>query len=235
MEDLKGLAEVADRLVYEALALVVPGAALIMAAMAAMGADAAVWAATSAGEHPWLAASASWVVGLVLQGASRLITDVSDLLFKSPWRVIRAIMPPKQPAAVDASQADLKAVARAYWQKRLGIPPGSALRSQDVRDLSFSVITSAQGRLSRFRALSSGTRALAAAAAIGAVYAIVFPAVTIHSVPLGWFVTAGIALVSYFALMQRSRMYDQLWDDIITPQFLATVTGQPAVPGVDDR
>lgn len=220
MEDLKGLAEVADRLVYEALGLVVPGAAFIIAVMLVLGADAAAWAATSAGEHPWLAAGACWVVGLVLQGASAPITVAADFLLTLP---LRPFVRPKPPAAADPKQADLRVIATEYWRKQLGLAPAQVLRWQDVRDLSYSVITSAQGRLSRFRALASGTRALAAVAALVAVYGIVFPVITVRSISPGWLVVAGIALVSYFALMDRSRMYNQLWDDIIAPQFLATV------------
>jgi hypothetical protein len=230
MDDLKGLAEVADRLVYESLALVVPGAVLILAVLTALGGNATGGAITSAGEHPWLAAAASWAVGLVLQGASRPITDVAHFLFTLPARAITAILPPKSKAPADPSFADLRTIARDYWQRRLGIATGFTLRPNDVRDLSFSVITTAQARLNRFRALASGTRALAAIAALVAVYAIIGPLITLHSVSLGWFGVSAVAIASYFALMERSRMYNDLWDDIITPQFLATVMGGESNP-----
>jgi hypothetical protein len=232
MDDLKGLAEVVDRLVYEALGLVVPGAALIIAGMFVLGIDAA-WAATAAGEHPWLAAGACWVVGLALQGASAPITVAADFLFTLP---ARPFIRPKPPAVADPKQADLRVVATEYWRKQLGLAPAQTLRWQDVRDLSYSVITSAQGRLARFRALASGTRALAAVAALVVVGSIVFPAITVRSVPPGWLIVSAVALVSYFALMERSRMYNQLWDDIIAPLFLATVmVDKTAAASVDGR
>ena len=248
MEGLKAIVDGIERLLYEALGLVVPGAALVLAVAYILAGPEWSDLLTFIDGHTWLAIGAAYVLGYAIQGISRPVTTALGWLLFLPiwlmlavaglprWRQLRqwanmclSILrqrlvgrdAPKQ-AADDTF--DLTDLTEAYWTLRLTIPTGKRLSTSQVRDLSFSMLLTERKYLDRFRAASALTRGVAVAAV--AAFSLLLYQITMGVRPLSTLLAAALVglLVVFYGLIERAGMYDALWREIVPAQFLCTIT-----------
>jgi hypothetical protein len=243
MDGLKGIAQVVEYILYEVLALLMPGATFIVGVAYASAPAYAVDILRAGEERRWLALVAAYVVGLGVQGISRPVTA----LFGLPGRLlalVARIVPPagrqrvrsflfqrhSHPAA--EAGVDLVEVAGARWRTRLGLAPDADLTPRQVQDLSFSAIVAERHRLDRFRAVASASRGIATAVAVCSV--ILVWRVIAGDLPL-WRTGAWLICLAFLfaALMERADMYDNLWKSVWQTQFLAVDTAPRDEPGAD--
>jgi hypothetical protein len=92
MDGVKGFAAIFEHLLYELLGLLVPGAATVLLI-------ASVWSSTSwnqalafADRAPWIAIGVAYLVGYVVQGISRPVTSLVELLLRGPVIVGSALL-----------------------------------------------------------------------------------------------------------------------------------------------
>lgn len=92
MESVKGIAEMFERLLYEALGLLIPGAALAIALAAA--ASVVDWSdlLQFADTHEGVMLAASYALGYVVQGLSRPITWLWDAALILPLRAVVSVI-----------------------------------------------------------------------------------------------------------------------------------------------
>ena len=258
MNDLKGLAEVADRLIYEALGVLLPGAALVLVQTAVLFPES--WSAILAfgSAHPWITAGGCYAAGYVVQSLSRPVCNVTRWVVRLGPRAVLGIVSlvspnariwlatkakataqwlrsgHRPPSASPTEQcANLEDLVHDHWCARLGLPEGRRLLRRDVHDLAFSTLGDERGRLLRFRAVTSLCRGLAAIVALCA-WALV--TMLVGPWPLTGLAAlcASLLVLVFWALSERADMYDGLWNAIIFPQFLAISTGAvPARPRGD--
>ena len=253
---MKGLTDLVEHLVYETLALLLPGTVLVVLAIAVVFPDA--WQSTVefGDAHPWVAVGVGYLAGFFIQSLSRPVCNVGRWLLGVPYRVllagigrvggrtlrsrveaavtvsIRWLRSGHSPGAEDRNEGHVRLadVEDKHWRARLGISADKQIRRRDLLDLSFSGLGDERRRLARFRALTSLCRAIAALAAIAGwvlVGAIIGPW------PLtGAAAATGLAvLILFVAFLERADMYDRLWSAIITPQFLANVSAGGSLRG----
>lgn len=226
MDALKGVADAVEQLIYEALGILVPGLAAVMAAMV-------LWL-----PHPhalrafaWMEAHqvhvlvGAYVLGYAVQGIAHPLTR--PLLRALSFRQTNRTAPP----------TNFREMARAYWGRKLRVETVAALDDPQVRDLSYSVLGTATRRLERFRAAEGLTRGVAA------VCVLAFLALTVQLIA-GWREWEAVAALPLFALLvvtaglcERAARYDQLWSAVLESQFAATVlaeasAGMLAAPSV---
>ncbi len=226
MEGLKAVAEVIDHVLYELLGLFLPGAAFVLLLAYVAGGETWTEALRLSAAHPWIAFGGAYLLGYAVQGISRPVVDAVGWVLGRPgwfltWIRRKAGGGPEAPRPLSEG-ADLDRVAEAVWRRRLGLVAEERLSTQQVRDLSFSVLGSARHRLDRYRAATSLCRGVATAVVVA--LALLLAQVAWGIRPVAW-KTAGAAaglLLAFVALRERSLMYDRLWGAIITPQFLAS-------------
>jgi hypothetical protein len=254
MEGVKGFAEILEHLVYELFGLLLPGAAMALLVARVWSTTSWQQALTFADNQPWLAFGAAYLVGYVVQGISRPTTTLLEALLRLPGRLLGSLIgliAPKfrtrlrawRGAAGDFLQrrhrhthtrlpveqaVDLKLIARGEWERRLQLPEGRVLSESQVRDLSFSALLGNLGRLDRFRAAASLARGTAAAVAITFVIIATQLLFGLRTLSGGMFAALATLLVSFYALLSRSDFYDRLWNDVLHPQFLATIAHERA-------
>jgi hypothetical protein len=252
MDGVKGFADIFEHLLYELLGLLVPGAAMVLLV-------ASVWSSTSwdqalafADRIPWIAGGVAYLVGYVVQGISRPVTTLVDVLLRSPaiaagallglaaprlrerfqrWRSsISSFLTRKHRHMHGPPQAgepvDLRAVARDEWTRRLRLPENQVLSDSQVRDLSFSAMVGNLGRLDRFRSATSLARGTATAAAVTLVILCAQLLAGLRPATGGAFAALAALLLSFFALLSRADFYDRLWNEVLLPQFLAHAAGE---------
>lgn len=259
MEGLKGLAEVLDHILYELLALLIPGAAFVLLVAWLLGPGAWADATGFMREQVWVALGAAYLLGYAVQGVSRPVVGAVERALRLPsrllWRLACTLAPGQREriagwgmeierallgrhthgdAAVPARAAvDLDEVARERWRKRLRLPEDKMLSVAQARNLSFSALLSERGRLDRFRAATSLCRGVAAGVAIGLVI-VTTQLVTGHRAPsLGGFLLLEGLVIAFYALLERADMYDRMWHRVIQPQFLAFATRADAAASVN--
>jgi hypothetical protein len=250
MDGVKGFAAIFEHLLYELLGLLVPGAATVRLV-------ASVWSSTSwdqalafADRAPWIAIGVAYLVGYVVQGISRPVTSLVELLLRGPVIVGSALLGWVAPRlrkrlrgwrdrasgfltrkhrhaygpAPEGQPVDLRAVARDEWTRRLRLPDGKLLSDSQVRDLSFSALLGNLGRLDRFRSSTSLARGTATAAAVTLVILCAQLLAGLRPATSGSFGALAALLLSFFALLSRADFYDWLWNEVLLPQFLAHVS-----------
>jgi len=256
MNDLKGLADVVDHLVYEVIGLLLPGSIILLVSVAVVLPEQWSGALGFAGLHPWIAVGAAYTAGYLLQSLSRPICNLTSWALTtvprlSVWFLRRVSQgahgwlkektsslgrwliggdtPPANTS--DDARAVLEAVAAGYWERRLGLASGLSLGRRDVIDLSYSAIGDERKRLLRFRSANSLCRGLAAIAALGLGGVV---AGLLGPLPINMnTVLAVVALIIIFwGFMSRADMYDSLWNEILVPQFLALATAKTSTASV---
>jgi hypothetical protein len=256
MNGLKGIAEVAEHLLYEALGLLVPGAAFGLGVAAAAGGGSWDLLLDFVAEHPWLATGGAYVLGYPVQAISRPVVTLFESLLRLPGRmfvgVILWLLPERAgnrvedwldaferwltrrhahaSASPNSNSVDLRELEEAYWKRRLGLGVGQRLTRRQVQDLSFSALLSERHQLSRFRAAASLARgtAVAVAAAFGVLVVGLFTRAHEPS-SLMTLVLFGLAF-AFYGLAQRADMYDGLWRDLLAPQLLCNATHDGPLP-----
>jgi hypothetical protein len=250
VEGLKGIAETIEYILYEVVGLIVPGLCFALGVTYAWDSVAAADLLRIGNNWRWLSLVAAYGLGLALQGLSRPITAVFAGLLRLPWIVSRwagRLVTTKRfrerlATRFNAFQAflfhrhrhlyievspdrrvDLDEVAEQRWRARLALPADRRLSVSQVRDLSFSAISTERHRLDRFRAATSLARGVATT--IPVCVAILVFRISVGHVPLGNTLGWIAALVVLFAgLMERADMYNRLWNHVLQPQFLAVDT-----------
>jgi hypothetical protein len=240
MDNLKGLTEVVQQLVYETIGLLLPGALAVVAVSAAIAPGEVRGLFDWAGRLPVPAVGLAYVLGYVVQGLSRPVTQgAEDVLAAIPRLLLRFL--PR--AAVDALErlerhltgrhahrpgsaageaVSLPEIAGSYWANKLGVPV-AALREGDVRDLSFSEVGD-RTHLDRFRAATSLCRG--AAFSVVLVLAILIAKLVLGvppATPRSYLIIA-VLVVVFYALLERADMYDRLWRSVVPAQFLAAAS-----------
>jgi hypothetical protein len=197
MSGFKDIADVADHLIYEVIALLLPGALLGLLFIGVLGPDVAginAWrdALNFVSSHEVIAAAISYSFGYVVQGLSRPVTHRLDAVLKWLGRsvnrpriwLLREVLsgrgwverkvlrwpeslPPKSNAADNKSSINLEELMSKRLAQRLGLDEVHSLTSRDVQDLAFSALLPEVKRLERFRAAASCVRGLATVLAIG--------------------------------------------------------------------
>lgn len=192
MGDLKGFAEIAEHLIYEALGLLLPGVAAALLAVAVLAPEAWGPTMTFGSARTALVLAGAYALGYVVQSLSRPVCNLTGWALARPWAVarwaaehvrpglgsrleagkeravrwLRAGHAPADDAATD-EHVVLADLVHAQWHARLAAPAGRRLRARDIVDLSFSALGDERRRLARLRALTSLCRALAALVALG--------------------------------------------------------------------
>jgi hypothetical protein len=254
MDGVKGFAEIFEHLLYELLGLLVPGAAMVLLIASVWSSNSWDQALAFADRTPWIAGGVAYLVGYVVQGISRPVTTLVELLFRAPALAVGALlgrMAPRLRVRVKDSKSraatfltsrhkhghghgsvdgmapvDLRAVARDEWSRRLRLPAGQVLSNSQVRDLSFSAMLGNLGRLDRFRSATSLARGTATAAAVALIILCTQLLAGIRPATGGIFAALAALLLSFFALLSRADFYDRLWNEVLLPQFLAQLSSE---------
>lgn len=222
MTELKDLADIADRLIYEVIALLIPGAlfALLLAAMlgpGVIGDDAWSQVIAFGDAHPVVSAAVSYALGYVVQGLSRAVTHRLHASLKWLWDSVRlprnwinrklsdarVFVEKKifrwphnaqqtEPTEPEKPSIDLDKLVIERLSQRLGLDPAHRLNVQSVQDLAFSALVPEIKRLERFRAAGSCARGLATVVAIGWLALVAELALGLFS-DAGWPITWGTA------------------------------------------
>jgi hypothetical protein len=229
MDALKGVADAVEHLIYEALGILLPGLAAVIAAVVLWLPHAGALQAFAWMEaHQVHVLVGAYVLGYAVQGISHSVT-------RPMLRALRL-----RHATRAAHQTPFREMARAYWGRRLRVESPTALGDPQVRDLSYSVLGPATRRLERFRAAEGLTRGVAAVCALASlVFAVQLVA--------GWREREAVAALPLLALLvitaglcERAARYDQLWSAVLESQFAATILAEasaelstaPSVPPV---
>jgi hypothetical protein len=197
MSDFKDIADVADRLIYEVIALLLPGtlfALLILAVTGpeVMGADGWSRGMRFASEHVVIMTAVAYALGYVVQGLSRPIAHrlatTLDWLWRSlesPRRGVSNIAvsmrtwietailgwpsntPTISPDESGKTVVRLDHLVATKLADRLGLRAEERLSAADLQDLTFSALIPDVKRLERFRAAASCARGLATVVAVG--------------------------------------------------------------------
>ena len=250
MEALKGIAEIIDHILYELLALLIPGAAMALITAWILGPESWKDVVEMAGKQPWIAGGAAYLLGYAVQGVSRPVVGGFAWVLRRPARVLwwlaRTLVPGQEARLIGwgkgiervllgrhkhgtarapaEQEVQLDELAREQWQRRLGLPADRVLSISQVRDLSFSELLPARGRLDRFRAATSLCRGVATSVAVAFVLVCVQLAAGDREPTLHAFLLLEGLVVAFYALLERADMYNDMWNRVIQPQFLALST-----------
>lgn len=252
MNEVKGIAEVLEHLLYEVVGLLIPGALLGAALAWLHGTEELLGLIRFAGTYPWLCAGAAYVLGYPIQGVSRPVTALAEWILRLPGRIGVGLLlwalpqGPEERLArrlerletwlagrhahpqADPDAPDLSGVAERYWMQRLGLAEGQRLGSRQVQDLCFSAIAAERRVLDRFRAAASMARATAAVVAITAV-GLWWNLLSQGHAAAGHFAPLMIGLVvTFYGLLRRADLYHSLWGEVLRAQFLQIATERPA-------
>ncbi|MGB7211719.1 MAG: hypothetical protein WBC97_03755 [Gemmatimonadales bacterium] len=236
MGDLKGLAEVVDRLVYEVIGLLLPGAVMIGASMPLLTDHSRQDVFGFAMAHIWLTVGMCYVTGYFVQGISSpvctvtrafvaLLARISGNLAKIPHKMRRG--GPRNGAVVDTNVdsqqpifAALPELAQNIWRRQLSLSAQNKLSSQDLIDLAYSTLGEERQRLLRFRSAGSLCRGVATIAALAA-WTLTSVGLAALSASRGEILLATGLFVAFVAFDSRSRMYGQVWNSAVIAQFVA--------------
>lgn len=260
VDQLSGIADVAEHLLYEAVGLLIPGALLLFAGAAALGHGA--WAAILelSSQHPWLTVGGAYALGYPLQGISRPVTNVSRLPFRfACWALCRAASLFGEDAKRDLvewarrtrrylhsshrptpdddwaqrrekSEPDLSAFLARYWSKRLSLSEGVEPSPTQVINLSFSRILSERRQLDRFRAAASFARATAATIVLVLVTLAVQIITGMRPSSSMLLLTISGLALTAYGLLERADFYASLWRSVLKAQAVAKLTEDNALP-----
>lgn len=153
-------------------------------------------------------------VGIACRKVGRWIQRWSDRQFLRRHRPANSRVP-------RAQAVDLKQVAQERWRARLGLPDGRVLSARQLTNLSFSVLLQERARLDRYRAATSLCRGVAVGVA-AALSLVVGQLVVLERTPTpeAFLLLAGL-VIAFYALLERADFYNELWEDVLQPQFLA--------------
>lgn len=250
VDALKGIAEIIDHVLYEILALFIPGATMALTTAWLLGPDTWNAAVALTTAQPWIAGVAAYLLGYVVQGFSRPVVAVLEWILQRPARLLRWVIQRWLPGvwerlarrgddlegmlkrrhahqkapATAGRPVDLAVLARERWEKRLGVPEEHALSADQVRNLSYSELLPQRARLERFRTAASLTRGVATVVAVA--FALVCVQFVSGDRALGRqavLLVQGL-VVAFYGLLERADMYDRMWNAVIPPQFLAAST-----------
>jgi hypothetical protein len=248
MDNLKGIAEVIEHILYELLGLFVPGSIFVLTIAGILGQPQWDLLLQFINNHPLLALLGAYVLGYPLQGISRPVTTVFQWLLLFPGRFVlflvgccskrvrfwiqtrldilkrKLTQRHTHHPVTDDDIVDLFELGHDYWTTRLNIPAGKRLSHRQVQDLSFSALLLERKHLDRFRAAASLARGVAVTVVVAftlLLYQFII-GVRAPSTEIMIFLV-GLAIV-FYALMDRADMYDGLWHTILLPQFLCTIT-----------
>jgi hypothetical protein len=235
VNDFKGLAEIADRLIYEVIALLLPGmmfALFVAGTMATLflGPDTLHTALIFGDNHGIISCAVCYALGYVVQGLSRPVVRPLERLL----RRVRAKR--KKPSSGDSGPnvssvpETLETLAEAKLQKFLGLE-GGRLRKTQLAVLAYGTISQATPRLERFRAAASCVRGLATVVVcwwlwtfITAILAVV--ARDAYAFLARFTTLTGLSL-AFWAFTEREKMYQRTWRLAVISEFMVSGLKQP--------
>lgn len=248
VDNLKGIAEVIEHILYELLGLFVPGSVFVLTIARILGQPGWDQLLQFITDHPLLALLGAYVLGYPLQGISRPVTTIFQRLLLFPGHLILIFVGyfskrfrlwiqtrldgfkyaltqrHANQHPLDEDTVNLSDLGQDYWNTRLSIPVGKRLSYRQVQDLSFSALLTERKYLDRFRAATSLARGVAVVV-VAAFVLLLYQFITGSRAlsPENIFLLIGL-LIMFYGLMERADMYDRLWHTILLPQFLCTIT-----------
>ncbi len=190
MEGLKAIVDSIERLLYEVFGLAVPGAAIVLAVVRVLGDPWWSDLLSFIDSRTWLAVSAGYVLGYVVQGISHPVTITFGWLLFLPVRLVLILigLPSRRlrqwinvrlpilrqrllglcvpDRSLPDDAVDLTDLAESYWTSHLTVPSGKRLSKRQVECLSFSVLLPERKYLDRYRAAASLSRGVAVAVVV---------------------------------------------------------------------